>query len=81
MRHYYVCTKKGYCEGQARSGQCKTGYYPERMKCPHLKIVEGVAARKKEIDPRKPGVKDPETPLFWGPSLWVVQELMKERRT
>jgi hypothetical protein len=78
MTPFYRCTKQGYCQGQARSGQCKTTSHPERLKCPDLEIVEEASKPKYMINPRKRGPVDPDQPIFWGPSLWVLEQVMHD---
>ena len=81
MKIYHKCTYEGYCPGQSWGSHCYTKDHPERLECPYIQEEHRSPIPKQEIDPRKPGVKDPDTPLPWWISLELVQELMKERQT
>jgi len=80
MTIFYRCRSKQFCEGQGRNHLCRVSGHPERLKCPNLEVVERAPMPKVSIDPGKPGVKDPDTPHFWGTPAWIVQELMRELR-
>jgi len=81
MSSGYMCTKKGYCPGQTARGRCLVRGHLERKECEHLKVKHGFAKLEGPIPKLRSPVKDPDTSFYPGTSLWVVQELMKERRT
>ena len=81
MTPYYRCTNKEFCPGQSWRDGCKTANHPERLRCPFIEEQYRSPIPKWAADPRKPGIKDPDTTLPYGVSLWAVQELMKERQT
>jgi len=81
MKKVGKCTNEGYCEGQGRTGACKTLGFPERLACPYLQRVPSSPLAKIEIDTKKPGPVDPDAQFPYGVSQWVVQELIKKRRT
>lgn len=76
----YKCTSTGFCTAQTMSGLCRVGRHKERLKCPHIEAMGPGLPSKTEIDPRKPGVADPDTPLPWWISRLAVLEMMKERQ-